>query len=67
MANADAVKHEYKVDIVNQLPAEQFDAVILAVAHKQFLELDFKQLVKEGGVVSDVKGILPREVIDGRL
>jgi len=67
MANADAVKHEYKVDIVNQLPAEQFDAVILAVAHKQFLELDFKQLVKEGGVVYDVKGILPREVIDGRL
>lgn len=66
-ANAASVKHEYNIDIVNELPSEKFDAVILGVAHKQFLELDIKSLVKEDGVVYDVKGILPRDIVDGRL
>ena len=67
-ANSKHVKHEYGLDIVNELPAsEKYDAVILGVAHKEFLELDVKSLVKEGGVIYDVKGILPRGIIDGRL
>lgn len=66
-ANADAVKHEYGIDIVNELPKQRFDAVILGVAHKQFMDLDVTRLVKEGGVVYDVKGFLPREIVDGRL
>lgn len=67
-ANGDHVKHEYGLDIVNELPAgEKYDAVILGVAHKEFLELDVKSLVKDGGVIYDVKGILPRDVVDGRL
>ena len=43
------------------------DAAILGVAHKEFLDLDIKSLVKEGGVIYDVKGILPREIVDARL
>ena len=67
-ASYDHVKHEYDLDIVNELPTgEKFDAVILGVAHKEFLELDVKSLVKDGGVIYDVKGILPRDVVDGRL
>lgn len=66
-ANAAAVKREYNIDIVSELPAEKYDAVILGVAHKQFLSLDVKSLVKEGGVIYDVKGLLPREIVDGRL
>ena len=66
-ANADVVKHEYGIDITTELPIEKFDAVILGVAHKQFLELDVKSLVKEGGVIYDVKGLLPRDIVDGRL
>lgn len=67
-ANVDHVKHEYGLDIVNELPvSEKYDAVILGVAHKEFLVLDVKSLVKESGVIYDVKGILPRDVIDGRL
>lgn len=66
-ANADAVKHEYGIDIVKELPKQRFDAVILGVAHKQFMDLDVTRLVKEGGVVYDVKGVLPREIVDGRL
>ena len=67
-ANGDHVKHEYCLDIVNELPVgEKYDAVILGVAHKEFLELDVKSLVKEVGVIYDVKGILPRDIVDGRL
>lgn len=66
-ANADVVKHEYDIDITTELPTEKFDAIIMGVAHKQFLELDVKSLVKEGGVIYDVKGLLPRDIVDGRL
>lgn len=67
-ANVDHVKHEYGLDIVNELPAgEKYDAVILGVAHKEFMNLDVKSLVKDGGVIYDVKGILPRDIVDGRL
>jgi UDP-N-acetyl-D-galactosamine dehydrogenase len=69
-ANAEHVKEEYGVEISSQLPAissQRYDAVILAVAHKEFLDMDVKTFVREGGVIYDVKGILPREIVDGRL
>lgn len=66
-ANPETVKHEYGINIVKEMPSMKFDAVILGVAHKDFLELNVKDLTKEGGVIYDVKGILPRDIIDGRL
>ena len=67
-ANPDSVKHEYGIDITNSLPENDgFDAVILGVAHNDFNKLDIKSLVSEHGVVYDVKGILDRDIIDGRL
>ena len=66
-ANPISVKSEYCIDIVSELPKESFDVVILGVAHKEFLQFDVKGLVKEGGVIYDVKGVLPKNVIDGRL
>ena len=66
-ANSEQVKREYDVAITNDLPEGKFDAVILAVAHDAFLHLDVRTLVRPGGVIYDVKGILPREEIDGRL
>lgn len=69
-ANPEAVKHEYGVEVVNELPqGEKFDAVILGVSHKQFEGLDIRGLLddNENGVVYDVKGILPREIVDARL
>lgn len=67
-ANANEVKHEYNVDIVNELPqGEQYDAVVLAVAHNEFENMDIQSLVAENGVIYDVKGILPKNIIDGRL
>lgn len=72
-ADPDVVRKEYGIEISSTLPAPEagrhgsFDAVVLAVAHRQFLELDVKGLVREGGVIYDVKGVLDRSVVDGRL
>ena len=66
-ANAEHVMKEYKTPIVNTLPEDKYDVVILAVAHKEFLGLDIKSLLNENGLVYDVKGILPRDIVDGRL
>ena len=67
LANVEAVQREYQIPISRELPHGLFDAIILAVAHNEFLTLDLKQLVKEGGVIYDVKSVLPRDIIDGRL
>lgn len=71
-ANAGAVKHEYGIDLSDEILDQlkgRFDAVILGVAHNEFKELDVRSLLSNPseGVVYDVKGVLPREVIDGRL
>ncbi|MBQ3594792.1 MAG: nucleotide sugar dehydrogenase [Bacteroidales bacterium] len=67
-ADVDLVKKEYDINITNTLPEnELFDAAILAVAHKEFMNTDFKRLMKENSVIYDVKGILDRAIVDGRL
>lgn len=66
-ADAAQVKHEYDLDIVTELPAGKYEAVILAVAHENFRSIDVKSLLSENGVVYDVKGFLDRDVVDARL
>lgn len=66
-ASADHVRHEYGIEVINQLPQDSYDAVILAVAHNDFKALDVPSLLNECGVVYDVKGVLDREIVDGRL
>ncbi|MBR3938427.1 MAG: nucleotide sugar dehydrogenase [Bacteroidales bacterium] len=61
---------QYNVSITkdwNSVKNERFDAVILAVAHNEFIGIDVRQLLKQGGIVYDVKGVLPKEIIDARL
>ena len=65
--NVTLLKREYGIDAVNVLSVDRFDAVILAVAHRQFVGLDVRSLAKDGGVIYDVQGVLPREIVDGRL
>jgi UDP-N-acetyl-D-galactosamine dehydrogenase len=71
-ANCQEVKREYNVDIVSEdidkLKGTQ-DAVILGVSHNEFMSLDVRSFLRDrkNGVVYDVKGVLPRDVIDGRL
>ncbi|MBQ7279210.1 MAG: nucleotide sugar dehydrogenase [Bacteroidales bacterium] len=66
-ANADIVMSEYNIGIVNTLPQQHYDVVILAVAHSVFLTLDITSMLNENSVVYDVKGVLPRDIIDARL
>jgi UDP-N-acetyl-D-galactosamine dehydrogenase len=66
-ANADHVKHEYGIETTNEQPQGLFDAVILAVAHQEFLQMDVRSMVKDQGVIYDVKGVLSRDIVDGRL
>lgn len=65
-ANPAEVMHEYGLSTVNQLPNEQFDAVVLGVAHKEFLDLNLDILKNPKSVVYDVKGVLTCP-IDGKL
>jgi UDP-N-acetyl-D-galactosamine dehydrogenase len=62
----EEVKYEYNVDVINKLTYDNYAAVILAVAHKEFLELDVRALAPNG-VIYDVKGVLPKKIIDSRL
>lgn len=66
-ANAERVEKEYQVKVIKDKPTDRFDAIILAVAHNEFLAMNLKALQKEKSVIYDVKGILPRDIIDGRL
>lgn len=66
-ANTVRVEKEYQVKVTNNKPTDKFDAIILAVAHNEFLTMDLKALQKDKSVIYDVKGILPRDIIDGRL
>lgn len=66
-ANPAIAEHEYGVEVLNELPQTKYDAVILAVAHNEFKDLDVKSLLAENNIVFDVKSFLPREIIDGRL
>ena len=65
-ANPQEVKHEYNLITSTQLTEERFDGIVLGVAHKEFLALDFDKLKKEKAVVYDVKGILTTQA-DGKL
>lgn len=68
-ADPQVVKKEYGIDIVSVLPKGKFDAAIVAVAHKEFRDndVDWDCLLEKNHVIFDVKSILPREIVDGRL
>ena len=68
-ASPTVVKKEYGIDIVSKLPEEKFDCAIVAVGHGEFRrhEVDMDSILKPVHVIYDVKGIMPRDIIDGRL
>jgi UDP-N-acetyl-D-galactosamine dehydrogenase len=66
LAKPKEVKHEYSLEMTNTLPTSTFDAIVLGVSHKEFLEIDLSKLQNKNGVLFDVKGVL-NEKADGRL
>ncbi|MDN3619139.1 nucleotide sugar dehydrogenase [Polaribacter undariae] len=66
-ANESEVQREYQLESSIVLPKKKFDAVILVVAHKEFLKLDFTELKKEKSIVYDVKNFLDSKLVDKSL
>lgn len=62
------VKHEFGIEINSQISMDvKYSAVILAVAHEEFRKISVRDLVYDSGVVYDVKGFFPANLIDARL
>ena len=66
-ANYEEVKAEYGVEIVKSLPNKKFKAIVLAVSHKEFETIDFNAIKEDSAVVYDVKAIMDKSTVDGRL
>jgi UDP-N-acetyl-D-galactosamine dehydrogenase len=66
-ASVEEVKHEYKVDLIPSINRTDYDAVVVAVAHDKFNELDINSLRNGSGVLYDIKSIVDKELVDGRL
>lgn len=60
-ANPAEVQHEYGLTTLTELPQEKFDAIVLAVSHNEFKDLNFEDYLTENGVIYDVKGILDKK------
>ena len=58
---------EYGIEVTNELPKEQFDAIVLAVAHKEFVNMDMAPILGQKCVLFDVKGVCRKDSVDGRL
>jgi len=68
--SAAEAQHEYGLDLVEKPEAGKYDAIVLAVAHKQFADLGadgIRAFGKPGCVLFDVKQALPRDKVDDRL
>lgn len=66
-AKPDTAHREYGIEVQNSLPRAQYDAIILAVAHREFSTLELAPLRKPLSVTYDVKGLLPSHTYDQRL
>lgn len=70
VADKENVYQEYKIKLLDKLKENRYDAIVLAVAHEQFKELDsaaMHRLGKDTHVIYDVKHMLPKSEVDGRL
>jgi len=67
-ASPEEVQHEYGLTVTKHLDESvDYSAVILAVAHNEFMKIDLQAYKTRGAIIYDVKGILPRELINARL
>ncbi|RYE53593.1 MAG: nucleotide sugar dehydrogenase, partial [Sphingobacteriales bacterium] len=67
-ADVKEVQHEYEITILNELDESVvYDAVVVAVAHDEFLKFDYNKIKRNNGVIFDTKACLDRDVVDGRL
>ncbi|MES2628612.1 MAG: nucleotide sugar dehydrogenase [Bacteroidota bacterium] len=61
------VDHEYKLKLSDSIDLNNYQAVVLAVSHDEFMELDYTAIDRNKAVIFDTKSVLPRDLVDGRL
>jgi UDP-N-acetyl-D-glucosamine/UDP-N-acetyl-D-galactosamine dehydrogenase len=68
-ADPEEVRHEYGLELVTDLSrgCSESEAVVLAVSHDVFRDIDYKTCREKGALIFDIKSVLPRELVDGRL
>jgi UDP-N-acetyl-D-galactosamine dehydrogenase len=66
-ANTQDVMVEYGFDLIQENAFQTYDAIILAVAHQQFLELDYAKFKANGTIIFDTKSFIDRSLVDARL
>jgi len=67
-ADAAEVKHEYGLHILNTVDNNVvYDAIVVAVAHDDFISFDYQKVTRNNGVIFDTKACLERNLVDGRL
>lgn len=60
----------FKIDLLDSLNNDYYDAIILAVSHKEFIQMGetgIRQLLNSNGIIFDIKGMLPSHAVDERL
>jgi len=65
-ANTNEVKKEFNFELIDKI-SKNYSAIILAVAHDDFLNLSIQSYLNGNGVLYDVKGILNKKIVDGTL
>jgi UDP-N-acetyl-D-galactosamine dehydrogenase len=65
-ANAAEVKHEHGIDLVATV-GSNYDAIVLTVAHQEFLGLPFASMKQADGIIFDIKSVLDKSLVDARL
>lgn len=66
--DVESVNSEYHVECLKAMPSEKkYDAIVIAVAHNAFLNMDIAALKKDKAVVFDLKACMDRDVVDARL
>ena len=68
-AMEEEVHEEYQLDLIKKEKeiSNKYDAVILAVAHKEFKKLDLNKFLKANHIKFDVKSVLDKDLTDSRL
>ena len=66
-ANADEVEQEYGIKLERTLAARDYQAIVIAVAHDEFLTIDYQLYKDKGAIVFDTKSCIDRKFADARL
>ncbi|OAQ38811.1 Vi polysaccharide biosynthesis protein VipA/TviB [Pedobacter psychrophilus] len=66
-ADAKEVENEYHIKLIDKIDLNNYQAIVITVAHQQFLGLDYQIVKNNNGVIFDTKSVIDRNLVDARL